>query len=237
MKILRYCLILWKPPKGPGLCSLCLVEQLALGGVWGVGLGIIREVQHPGTPSVRKVTCASWHLGPGSFMLLLPGEGTDDHREWLWFNCFTFQTGKPRLRGGRCLTSRSSEWTFGKNTSEVPGVWAACGPLKTRVCECSLTPQRGRGPVNVKLTNLDFVWLRVDRSCTSGCFCAVYDERIYVYKDKVQTKWGRVFKLLKYFGIFKPFRSTNYVVIPNSKPVCYPIGNICLVIKIGLFYL
>ena len=121
MKILRYCLILWKPPKGPGLCSLCLVEQLALGGVWGVGLGIIREVRHPGTPSVRKVTCASWQLGPGSFMLLLPGEGTDDHREWLWFNCFTFQTGKPRLRGGRCLTSKSSEWTFGKNTSEVPG--------------------------------------------------------------------------------------------------------------------
>ena len=57
----------------------------AAGSGWGlgVGLGIIREVQHPGTPSVRKVTCASWHLGPGSFMLLLPGEGTDDHREWL----------------------------------------------------------------------------------------------------------------------------------------------------------
>jgi len=31
------------------------VGQLALGGVWGVGLGIIREVRHPGTPSAGKV--------------------------------------------------------------------------------------------------------------------------------------------------------------------------------------
>ena len=238
MKILRYCLNLWKPPKGPGLCSLCLVGQLALGGVWGVGLGIIREVRHPGTPSAGKVTCASWQLGPGSFMLLPPGEGQMTTERSSNSTASLFKQGSQDSgEEGVWRLNYLSGHLVRTPVRKVPGVWTACGPMQTRVCECNLTPQRGRGPANVKLTNLDFLWLHVDRGSAPVCFCAVYDERIYVYKDKVWTKWGRVFKLLKYFGMFKPFRSTNYVVIPNSKPVCYPIGNICLVIKIGLFYL
>lgn len=75
------------------------------------------------------------------------------------------------------------------------------------------------------------------RLCFSVLLCCLWWKDIYLYKDKVWTKWGGVFKLLKYFGIFKPFRSTSYGVIPNSTPVCYPIGNIRLFIKIALFCL
>ena len=39
--------------------------------------------------------------------------------------------------------------------------------MKTRVCECDLTPQCGRGPTNVKLINLEFVLPCVDRVSVS----------------------------------------------------------------------
>lgn len=160
----------------------------------GSWLGMTWKALPPGNfPSIGKATYASWQLGPGFLMLLPRGKGWGEADNFHLvtvevssnFTASVFKWGSQDSEEEAVSFSKYERIFQVRMLILSSGVWVAWGAINMRVCECNLTPQRGRGLTDMKPTNLEFMWL-FKQIWVYVCLCTVHEEGIY--KEKLNCK-------------------------------------------------